>query len=432
MSTNKIKHLLPCLLFIAGMAACGEVDDGGSNGGGNNGKTELPSALVGKVLPDWQEGYLDIHMINTGRGESILHIFPDGTTLLIDAAGSLLALDYEDIPPTPPKPDGSITAGQVILNYLNHFATTASGKLDYLMLSHYDTDHMGGYATTVDYHSEGSFYKIGVTEVGAGIQVDKLIDRGYSYPKNRAGETRIANYIAFSQWSQQKRGTVYEEFDVGSNQQIVLKHDPSKYNNFEVRNIIGNGYVWTGSGSGKRNTLPASTAVILAADPSENIFSLAIHVRYGRFDYFSGGDLQYNGKSTHSWKDVEAPVAAVMGPVEVMKANHHATSNCNGTDLLNTLQPQAMLINSWRDVHPQAATIQTIYGVRSDCNIFINNTTDANRVRLADYLPRLRCLHGHIVVRVNPDQLNTYAIYVLDDSNEEYKVLKGYGPYFSF
>ena len=41
-------------------------------------------------LPAWEEGYMDIHFINTGRGESVYHIFPDGTTLLMDTAGSLL------------------------------------------------------------------------------------------------------------------------------------------------------------------------------------------------------------------------------------------------------------------------------------------------------------------------------------------------------
>lgn len=425
---ERVKYLLPCLLLTAGLAACGGDDNGAGNG--NNGGIELPSALVGKVLPDWEEGNFDIHMINTGRGESLLHIFPDGTTMLIDAAGSLLEATA-DIPPTDSKPNDNITSGQVILNYVNHFTRAANGKLDYLMLTHYDTDHMGGYVTT-DKHAEGNFYKIGITEVGSGIQVDNLIDRGYSYPRNRSGETRIANYISFSQWSQQKRGTVYQEFDVGSDTQIALKYNPSKYAGFAVRNIFGNGYVWTGAGNEKRNTFPSTVAEITAADPSENIYSLAIHVKYGRFDYFTGGDLQYNDRSNYPWKDVEAPVAAVMGQVEVMKANHHATSNCNGTAILNALKPQAILINSWRDVHPQPTTLATMYGVREDCNIFINNTTAANKVRLADYLSKLRSLEGHIVVRVKGDELNTFAIYVLDDKNEDYKVVKGYGPYFSY
>src|SRR5690606_5794793 len=76
--------------------------------------------LVGKVLPDWQEGYLDIHAINTGRGEATFVIFPDGTTMLLDAAGSSISPAAE-IPPPPQKPNSSVSPGQVVTNYARHF-----------------------------------------------------------------------------------------------------------------------------------------------------------------------------------------------------------------------------------------------------------------------------------------------------------------------
>lgn len=40
---------------------------------------------VGDVLPAWAAGTLDIHQIVTGRGNSAFMMFPDGTTLLLDA-----------------------------------------------------------------------------------------------------------------------------------------------------------------------------------------------------------------------------------------------------------------------------------------------------------------------------------------------------------
>ena len=42
-------------------------------------------AVIGQPLPPWKEGYLDLHHINTGRGSSAYYIFPDGTTMLVDA-----------------------------------------------------------------------------------------------------------------------------------------------------------------------------------------------------------------------------------------------------------------------------------------------------------------------------------------------------------
>jgi len=39
----------------------------------------------GDVLAPWTPGTMDIHHINTGRGDAAFMIFPDGTTLIFDA-----------------------------------------------------------------------------------------------------------------------------------------------------------------------------------------------------------------------------------------------------------------------------------------------------------------------------------------------------------
>jgi len=44
----------------------------------------LLAQRAGQPLPAWQEGYLDIHHINTGHGDAAFYIFPDGTTMLLD------------------------------------------------------------------------------------------------------------------------------------------------------------------------------------------------------------------------------------------------------------------------------------------------------------------------------------------------------------
>ena len=105
------------------------------------------SFRTGSTLPMWQEGWLDIHAINTGRGESFWFIFPDGTTMLLDASGSL---PQETHPLDPPgcisRPSPDISAGRVIIDYVNHFMPeAANGKIDYFMLSHYHGDHMGAW-----------------------------------------------------------------------------------------------------------------------------------------------------------------------------------------------------------------------------------------------------------------------------------------------
>ncbi|MDR0574548.1 MAG: hypothetical protein LBG96_11055 [Tannerella sp.] len=404
-------------------------DNGEENNNSGKGNSSKTTVKVGEVLPDWEEGYLDIHAISTGRGESTLYIFPDGTTLMVDAAGSLLSMT-DPIPPTPHKPNSNITSGQVIVDYANHFIRPANSKLNYLMLTHWDPDHMGSYSTSTPLDASGTFRLTGVTEVGAKIRFDKMIDRdypNYSYPTTFDANRRN-NYLKFLDWAKTNYGATVEQFDVGSASQIILKQNPSKYGNFQVRNLIGNGWMWTGSGTGKVNLLPGNVAEVVAADPAENVFSCAFHLQYGKFNYFAGGDLQFNGRSTYPWKDVEAPLINIVTGVDVMKANHHGTSNTNSQELLNKLRPSTVLIHPWRDVQPNPDTIGRFLTANSSCRIFNTGITTANETRLSAHLSKLYSTHGHIVVRVEP-QGAKYSVYVLDDSNQDFKVKKISGPY---
>jgi hypothetical protein len=67
-----------------------------------------PVASIGKPLPPWQQGWLDLHHINTGRGNAALYILPDGTTILFDA-GELDPTDprTKSKRNTPIRPDDS-------------------------------------------------------------------------------------------------------------------------------------------------------------------------------------------------------------------------------------------------------------------------------------------------------------------------------------
>ncbi len=389
-----------------------------------------PKSEIGKALAQWEQGYLDIHAINTGRGECTLFIFPDGTTMMVDAAGSLIS-PTANIPPPAQKPDSTVSPGAAIAGYVKYFIKTASNKLNYIMLSHFDPDHMGTFSTSLPMHSSGNFRMGGVTEVGAAVRFDRIIDRGYPYynfPHHLKSDSGIiANYIKFVDWAKSSYNATAEQFAVGRNDQIVLMRRPSAYRNFEIRNLVANGVVWNGSGTGITNTLPSASELV-AAGASENVYSIGFELSYGKFNYFSGGDLQYNGHAAHSWKDIELPVSKVVSAVDVMKANHHGTANCNSEILLRNLNPQTVVIHTWRDIQPNPETIARMYAVNNDCRIFTTNITEANKARLATDLARMKAQQGHIVVRVKPGG-DSYSIYVLDDSDQTYNVIKKFGPY---
>lgn len=418
---------------------------------GPGAETTSPSDVkVGEVLPDWQEGWLDIHSINGGRGESFYYILPDGTTMLIDAAGAPQNEYTADKTGFPSKPNLTVSSGRVIINYIKHFAPKVSeGKIDYFMASHYHGDHIGAWRdawqTTYKwtYNPEGGFVVNGLPEVGMELPIVKVIDRGDWGDRPSAeyfesgGKKRYDNYIKFLNWSANKYGTVRESLLVGRDDQIVLKHNPSKFTSFSIRNIAAGGNVWTGNGTGVNTTYVPSTAECLKHametdwNIGENIYSCVIHLKYGSFDFFTGGDIQYNGRSTYAWKDIEAPIAKVMGKVEVMKASHHGTANTNSKELLSALKPDVMIAATWQDVQPNPATMQRFIAANSEVKLFATNMTSANLQLLQEEgIPanRFSATSGHIVVRVDPSKVK-YWVFVLDDNNEQYKVKYKFGPF---
>jgi hypothetical protein len=140
--------------------------------------------------------------------------------------------------------------------------------------------------------------------------------------------------------------------------------------------------------------------------------------------------MQYNGKSDYPYKDIEAPVAQVMRKVEAMKANHHCTANTNSSGLLNVLRPDVLIAASWRDVQPRAETMNRFITANANVRIFATNMTDNNRKTLASQgfdISRMSSTGGHVVIRVNPSGTK-YWVFVLDDTNEDYKVSKVFGP----
>lgn len=461
--------IAPCLIALL-FAGCNEDKDKDKDkqGGGDKTPETVDPAIdvtVGQVLPAWQEGYLDIHSINGGRGEAFYYIFPDGTTMLVDAAGAPPNEKYDygaDSQGVPSKPSLSYNSGAVIVEYIKHFAPAiAGGRLDYFMTSHYHGDHIGAYRADyasfgwTPYNKEGEkvskldlnsggFLLNGIAEVGLSIPIDKVLDRG-DWAKRPSmdyyddgGKKRYQLYINYLDYAARKQGTVRETLLVGHDDQIVMKHDPSKYGTFRIRTVASGGDVWTGSGTNV-NTNYVPSAAECAANHStwninENIFSNAFLLQYGRFDFFSGGDIQYTGKSNYSWKDIELPISQVMKKVEGMKASHHSTANTNSAELLNKLKPDFYIAGVWRDVQPNPATLKRVLDANPSVRVFTTNLADSNITTLKNDgvdPAKFAATGGHIVIRVIPEG-GKYYIYVLNDNNMEYKVKAKYGPYTAF
>lgn len=368
-------------------------------------------ATAQEYLPQWQEGMLDFHSIATGQGESTFIKMPDGTTMLVDAG------DVGELWTKVHLPDSSRTPGEWIAHYVRHFnsASAHPSKVDYFLLTHFHSDHMGSI------RKPGSGY----FDVLETISFDKVIDRGWpdydfpSFEKNRKSSKVLDQYISTVQ-SQVAQGTVAEQFKIGSRKQVSLLRNPRKYD-FEVYNIAANGRRHTGKGLKSVQMWPEGFDV---SRYDENVMSCAFTVRYGKFKYYLGGDLSgaTNSQTDKLPRDFETQIAPLVGPVTVMKANHHGQKDSGMPVFLWTLKPDVIVVQCAEDGHPKTVTakryIDPVYPGHRDLYI----TGDISRSDLGEELWSKFKPYGHVVVRVYDGGRN-YQVFVLDPKSYDYRII---------
>jgi len=386
---------------------------------------------AGSTFPQWSPGYLDIHHINTGKGECVFCLLPDGTTLLIDAgATNRTGPRVTDI-----MPNDSRTPGEWISRYIEHMLAHSTGKmLDYVVLTHFHDDHMGALDVNAPVSKSGKYKLISLTQVGETIPFNKILDRGwpdYNYPAPLVSET-MKSYRAFLDEQRSTRNLLVERFIPGRNDQITLVHEPDKYPNFEIRNIAANGAVWTGVDTNTRKHFPPWHDIPERDKPSENMCSIALRLSYGAFDYFNGGDITgVLDEGAPAWQDIETPVARAVGPVDVNELNHHGYLDSENAYFLSALRPRVHIIQAWSPSHPSPRVLRRLLSTRlypGPRDIFATNMMEANKTVIGGNLEKLKSDQGHIVVRVEPGG-SSYNVIILEDSTESYRIKSIHGPY---
>ncbi len=393
---------------------------------------------VGEPIPVWQEGQLDIHHINTGQGNATFVVFPEGTTLLIDA-GAINSMDWRTNKPRniPTWPSNERQAGEWIARYIrNVLRFQRIPAIDYAVITHFHDDHMGTPLNVVK-RSKGDYTLTGITEVADYVPIHKILDRGwpdYAYPKPMDADSMVVNYRRFLSWQQQHKGLVVERFQAGRADQIVSVKSAStrQKNPFEVRNLMVNGELWTGEGDKIKGLFPGLRSLKPAEYPNENMCSIALQIRYGAFDYFSGADLQGVLQfGAPAWHDVETPIAQVVGPVDVQLVDHHGYPDSQNGSLLSRLQPRVLVLPAWASSHPGRDVLERLFSdqfYKGERDVFATHLLPEAKTTIADLLPHLKSESGHIVIRVEKGG-KTYHVLVLDDQSESYKVKAIYGPY---
>ena len=332
-------------------------------------------------------------------------------------------------------------------NYVKYVTTDRDSVfIDHVWLTHYYGDHLG-HVEPDSPLSEAGYHLTGLTGVLDGIPFGRIVDRSYpeyDYPLPRQdddgprgrpgfGNSRATedNYHAFVWWHRTHRGIDVERFVPGRLNQLGMRHEVEAFPTFQVRNVCGNGLVWSGEGEGTLDTFPDPSTLNRESVPNENSCSCGALLEYGPFRYFTGGDITGIVELDRpDWYDVESPVARAVGAVDVAVLNHHGHRDTHNEFYVSTLRPRVWIGHSWCADHPGQGVLtrlmsQHLYPGPRD--LFATNMLVSNRHVIGPLIDRAyRSTQGHIIVRVDPGG-TSYRVVIVDEAT--LNVLSIHGPY---
>jgi competence protein ComEC len=275
----------------------------------------LPLILIGLPLFP-AEKPLDIYFVDVEGGQATLFVSPSGQSMLVDTGwGGFESRDA---------------------NRIAAVAKLAGVKqIDYLVITHYHSDHVGGVAQLV-----------------AKLPVKTFVDHGPNVETSAEA---------------QKYNAEYSEA-VAAGKHLVLKPGdkiPVTGLDITVVSAAGEGLAKPLAGAGAPNLACASIEQ-KDADKSENARSLGSLIVYGKFRIIDLGDLTWNKENLLACPENK------IGTVDVYLTTHHGLDQSGSPALVHALRPRAAIMNNgakkggapaaWQVVH-KSPGIQDIWQV---------------------------------------------------------------------
>ncbi len=239
---------------------------------------------------------LKIHFLDVADGDCEIIRSPDGKNVLIDA-GSHSPSKCKDI--------------------LDFCASANISDFDYVIISHYDADHINC-----------------IADLTARLAPDAVVfDRGgFKDGKDSATFARYRDAV-------------------GAKRRTASKGDKITLDNGKL--VIA---VAALNGNGVSNA------------SNENDLSLVSLLHYGSFDASFGGDIA--GYDSSNYKNVETSVAPLVGRIEVYKAHNHCGKNSTNPVWLHLTSPQIAILSVGpllQCKHPSAYCVERLHKAGIAC-----------------------------------------------------------------
>ena len=250
---------------------------------------------------------LQIYSIDVEGGQSTLLVSPSGQSMLVDTGWA--GFNGRDA-------DRIMAAMKL----------AGVQQLDYVLITHYHADHVGG-----------------VPQLVEKVKIGTFVDHGENLEEADNVKKDFANYEAAIAKTGAKRLTVKPG-----------DHIPISGLNVEVLTAGRREISSPLPGAGQPNDV-CGTEPAPADDPTENSASLGVLITYGKFRFIDLGDLTKE-------KEIElvCPNSKV-GKVDLYLVSHHGWDQSNTRALLRALHPRVAIMNNgahkggspdaWQTVH---------------------------------------------------------------------------------
>jgi competence protein ComEC len=277
-------------------AGAGSVREDGLNGiagrlmGGGDGPATRPSSNgASSAGPDAAPaeppvtGTLSLYFVDSEGGQSTVIQLPNGQILVIDTGN-------------PGMRDGE----RMLAVLQDQLGAT---EIDYLLTTHYDSDHVGG-----------------VAYLAARMSIGQFLDHGAT--------NAPAQYLTLA--------------NAGARRSLVAG-DVLSLGGVTLDVVSAGGTVITEplAGGGEPNAFCEDAQVALPGDAlDENVNSVGVVLRFGRFDFIDLGDLLWPREHQLACPNHQ------IGPVDLYLTTHHGTARSGAPQLVRGLEPVAAIMNN--------------------------------------------------------------------------------------